>query len=276
MEKITYSVTMPTLGNHGLLPQAIESVLAAQSREMELIVVYNGRPAEAEAVRRSLSGFGLRWSATPKPYGIARANNHGFRESRGAYVVFMHDDVIIGQTDWLERLREVLDHDGRVGMVGGCEAKYIDRSPERAPQRIAGAQVCDWSPTIAMARRRDLEEDGLFDEFYLVGLEDQDWALSFRRKVFDVVCRPIVHRHVGTKGSYSAFLEDKALLDYYSKEGIRERYFLNKNRDVLSPEFVARGLRKWGSWDRDWKRSWWIKLYLKYYFKRARGLFKLR
>jgi len=274
MEQITYSVIMPTLGNHGLLPRAVESVLAAPARELELIVVYNGRPAEADEVRRRLSGYGLRWSAAPKPYGIARANNQGFRESRGAYVVFMHDDVIVGQPDWLERLREVLDRDGRVGMVGGCEAKYIDRSPAPAP--ASGAQACDWSPTISMARRRDLPEGGPFDEFYLVGLEDKDWALSFRRRGLDVVCRPVAHRHVGTKGSYSAFLEDKALLDYYTKEGIRERYFLDKNRDVLAPEFVARGLRKWGSRDRDWGKSWWIKLYLRYYLERARGLFRAR
>jgi GT2 family glycosyltransferase len=276
MAQITYSVIMPTLGNHAVLPQAVASVLASPPREMELIVVYNGRPAEAQEVRRRLSGYGLHWSATPEPYGISRANNHGFRESRGAYVVFMHDDVVIGQPDWLERLREVLDGDGGVGMVGGSEAKYIDRCPERAPQRAGEAQACDWSPTISMARRRDLQEGCLFDEFYLVGLEDQDWALSFRRKGLDVACRPIAHRHAGTKGSYSAFLEDKALLDYYTKEGVRQRYFLDKNRDVLAPEFVAEGLRKWGSRDRDWRKSWWIKLYLKYYFQRARGLLKFR
>jgi hypothetical protein len=96
-------------------------------------------------------------------------------------------------------------------------------------------------------------------------LEDKDWALGFRRKGLKVFFRPVDHVHVGTKGSYTLFLENKALLDYYTREGVRERYFLAKNRDVLDPAYVARGRTQWGRRDRDWRKSWWMKLYIRYF-----------
>jgi hypothetical protein len=122
-----------------------------------------------------------------------------------------------------------------------------------------------------MARRADLAPEGPFDEFYLVGLEDKDWALGFRRRNLLVGCLPVAHEHLGTKGSYSAFLEDRALLDYYTREGVRERHFLQKNRDVLDAGYVAAGLQKWGTRDRNWRKSWWMKLYLQYWWRALTG-----
>ena len=220
---------------------------------------------------------GLRVIQTTEYGGISKTCNEAFRASCGAYVAFLHDDVILRDPEWYPRLRRVLDERPDVGMVGGSEAKYIDRSPgEIAPLDDSGTvRECDWAPTISLVRRATLEEGGLFDEFYLVGLEDKDWALGFRRRHLKVAFRPVLHEHIGCQGSYSLFKKRIAFLDYYSKEGQRERHFLEKNRDILKPSYYEASMRKWGGIERDWRRSWWKSLYLKHYAARLADLLKL-
>jgi glycosyltransferase involved in cell wall biosynthesis len=265
------SIVIPTLGNHAVLFETLDSLRRHGGNSAEVLVVCNAPEAAAEALGKEVSARHpeVRTLVTPRPYGIAQACNVGWRAARGDKVVFMHDDVLLRDDAWLGRLSEVLDHRPDVGMVGGSEGKFLDRTPETATGSWQDARECDWSPTISMTRKSCLADGCLFDEKYEVGLEDKDWALSFRRRGLKVFFRPVDHVHVGTRGSYTLFLENKALLDYYTREGVRERYFLAKNRDVLAPAYVARGLAKWGRRDRDWGKTWWVKLYLRYYLRRV-------
>jgi len=231
-------------------------------------------PSGAEQWERYVHSLhpALRFIRTTGSYGIARANNSGFNASHGQYIVFIHDDLLILQKDWLNTFRRILDEHPEVGMVGGSEAKFIDRSPEEASWIEAGLKECDWAPTLSMVRRCHLEQGLLFDEFYRVGMEDKDWALQFRRQGLKVAYIPIAHHHIGCQGSYVAFFSDRSLLDGYTKEGVRERYFLEKNKDVLKPEYYTAQMDKWSGRDRDWRRTWWMKLYLKYYIYRIVGV----
>lgn len=258
-----YSIVIPTLGNHDILWQTLDHLHRTDLSAAELIVVYNGLPENRNKVERSLAERfpSVRLVVTPEPYGIARAYNLGARVGSGRFVAFLHDDVLIDEPRWLSLLTGVLERRTDVGLVGGSEPKYTDRSPSALGELEPGLVECDWSPTISVVRRSDLETCS-FDEFYLVGLEDKDWALSFRRKGLKVICRKIPHTHVGTKGSYTLLLNDRRLLDYYSKEGVRERHFLTKNKDVLNDIYLRAGWKKWGRWDRDWRKTWWIKLYV--------------
>jgi len=258
-----YSIVIPTMGNHDVLWQTLDYLHRTDLSQAEVIVVFNGRPQDREKVRNSLASRfpSVQWVSTAEPYGIARANNLGARAATGRFVAFLHDDVLIHEGGWLARLSELLTRRPDIGMVGGSEPKDIDRSATALGDIEPGVVECDWSPTISVARRSDLDTCA-FDEFYLVGLEDKDWALAFRRKGLKVVCRKVAHTHVGTKGSYSLFLNDRRLLDYYSKEGVRERYFLTKNKDVLAASYLRAGWKKWGHRDRDWRKTWWMKLYV--------------
>lgn len=258
-----YSVVIPTLGNHDILWQTLDHLQRTDLSAAEVIVVYNGLPEDQRKTERSLAERfpSVRLVVTPEPYGIARAYNLGARSGTGRFVAFLHDDVLIDDPRWLSLLADILDRRPDVGVVGGSEPKYTDRAPRAGGDLEPGVVECDWAPTISVVRRSDLATCS-FDEFYWVGLEDKDWALTFRRKGLKVVCRTLAHTHVGTKGSYGLLLNDRRLLDYYSKEGVRERYFLTKNKDVLAEPYQRAGWKKWGRWDRDWRKTWWMKLYV--------------
>lgn len=268
-----YSIVIPTLGNHDLLWQTLAHLQRTDLAGAEVIVVFNGLPENRNTVEHSLEERfpSVRLLVTPEPYGIARAYNLGARAGSGRFVAFLHDDVLIDEPRWLSLLTGVLERRSDVGLVGGSEPKYTDRSPSALGELEPGVVECDWSPTISVIRRSDFETC-FFDEFYLVGLEDKDWALSFRRKGLKVVCRKVAHTHVGTKGSYTLLLNDRRLLDYYSKEGVRERHFLTKNNDVLDETYLRAGWKKWARWDRNWRKRWWMKLYVhSFYLKIKRA-----
>ncbi len=274
------SVIVPTLANHDNFLASCESIAANLPQDSELLIAYNGKADGLAGVKSRLAHLPAARVLQATEYGgISKTCNEALRASSGEYVAYFHDDVILKDPQWFAKLRRVLDTRPDVGMAGGSEAKYIDRSAaELPPAGPDGVTECDWSPTISLTRRSTMEAGCLFDEFYLVGLEDKDWALAFRRKGLKVGYFPVEHEHIGNQGSYSLFTGEKSFLDYYSKEGPRERYFLQKNKDVLKPAYYDASWEKWSAMDRNWKKKWWKVLYLRHYRTRMwealRGLFK--
>ncbi|MFH1618267.1 MAG: glycosyltransferase [bacterium] len=271
------SVIIPTLANHGYFVKSCESLVSCTRADAEFIVVYNGDSRGTGSAEKLLGHIPrLRIVRTPEYSGISRACNEGFRLSSGAYVAFMHDDLLLQDKSWYEKLRGILDAHPDVGMVGGSEPKYIDRFPAEISGSGAPPEYteCDWSPTLSLARRSDLKNGCLFDESYLMGLEDKDWALCFRRKKLKVAFLPVRHEHPGCQGSYALFRRKIRFLDYYSKEGRRERYFIEKNSDVLKPEYCETSLLKWSGKERNWRKKWWKELYLRHYAFRIAEAFR--
>ena len=279
--RMELSVIVPTLANHGNFIRSCESIAANIPPDAEFFLAYNGEAAGFGELKDRLKHLPrVRVIQTTEYGGISKACNEAFKISSGAFVAILHDDVILNDPDWYPKLKRVLETRPDVGMVGGSEAKYIDRSPgEIPPLDASGApRECDWSPTISLVRKATLEDGCLFDEYYLVGLEDKDWALGFRRKNLKVAFYPVLHEHIGCQGSYSLFTKKISFLDYYSREGRRERYFLEKNKDILKPSYYEASLRKWGGRERDWRKKWWKALYVKHYAARLaeflRALFR--
>lgn len=250
------SIIIPTLANHDYLCQTLESLSKLSFNNYEIIVSYNGSKEKSKEIEGKITKYKNTIFFQATEYGeIAKSCNEAFRISKGNYIAFVHDDVVIEEKDWDIKLKEVLDKYLEIGMVGGSEAKYVDRKKDEVKQNYDELIECDWSPTISMTKREYMLMGCMFDEFYLVGMEDIDWAISFRRIRKKVVLRKILHNHIGNIGSYSLFEENKNFLDYYSKEGPRVRYFLNKNKDVLSKEYYEKAMEFWKDKDRNSKKA---------------------
>jgi len=280
-----YSIIIPTLANHKFFYDCLLSIYDTSSNQSEVIVAYNGSNELISKIKEIIEKkikISERFIIKQfTPYGgIAKTCNEAYKISKGQYICYVHDDVMILEKNWEEKLSKILDNYPTVGMIGGSEAKYIDRTPNETEKiKISENEYiieCDWSPTISMTKREYMEKGAFFDEFYLCGLEDKDWALSFRRMGKKVFFYPIKHKHIKNQGSYSLFKENIYFLEYYSKEGPRERYFLNKNKDILKKEYYEREFNKWKNMDRNTKKSWWKKLYVKYYLNKVKNLFKIK
>lgn len=277
-----YSIIIPTLANHDFFLKSLESIIKNSSSDSEIIVAYNGNMDHFNELKKNISHIDIHRNLKifqAKPFGgIAKTCNDAFKISNGKYICYVHDDVLIFEKNWEEKLSSILDKYPEIGMIGGSQAKYIDRNKDEC-QKIKISEneyiyECDWSPTISMTKRDYMEMGCAFDEFYLCGLEDADWAISFRRIKKKVFYRAVKHKHIGNQGSYSLFKNNLDFLSYYAKEGPRVRYFIEKNKDILSKDYIDAEMKKWKNSDINLKKSWWKKLYIKYFLNKILKIFQ--
>ena len=87
---IQISVIIPTYNRAHLIRQAIDSVLAQQVPDVEIIVVDDGSTDETEAIVRSYAG-NVQYLRTNNA-GVAHARNVGTRHARGRFLTYLDSD----------------------------------------------------------------------------------------------------------------------------------------------------------------------------------------
>ena len=185
------SVVMAAYKCRPYIGQAIGSVLAQTYTNLELHVIDDGSTdGTAEEVAPFLSDSRVRYHYQANG-GQTVAKNAGIRQSRGEFVAFCDaDDLWLPHKLALQVPR--FAHDERVGVVytrsGRMDAQgvrlAIDQSD--APPCPSGNVTQDLFRTnfvpfgTAVIRRRCLDELGVFDERYRMGI---DWELWLRVSV---------------------------------------------------------------------------------------------
>jgi ADP-heptose:LPS heptosyltransferase/GT2 family glycosyltransferase len=116
------SIIMPTCSARGLVRRAIASIRAttapafAGGPAVEIVVLDNTPPAD-RASRTWLRRNADIVVDMPGPFNWSRFNNAGAAAARGAFLLFLNDDIEMPQQDWLEVLLEQAVRP-EVGVVG--------------------------------------------------------------------------------------------------------------------------------------------------------------
>ncbi|HEU5104454.1 MAG TPA: glycosyltransferase [Solirubrobacterales bacterium] len=162
------SVVIPCFRQAHFLPEAIESVLAQDHPEIEVIVVDDGSPDNVEAVAGRYPGVR---SLRQENGGLAAARNAGLEQARGRFLLFLDaDDRLLPEAIGLglEQLRgdpEAMMAAGTWKLIGE-EGEPIPADPPRQPLEAYPAllESCFISTPAAVLYRRELfEEIGGFD-----------------------------------------------------------------------------------------------------------------
>lgn len=126
------TVVVATMGPPELLSRCLDSVLASDHPNFELLVV-DSRPAEAiiEPMLTRLYGDNarVRYVQEPQP-GLSRARNTGLLFARGDVVVFADDDVTVDQ-QWLRSVASEFENDETVAcVVGLTQPAELNTAPQ--------------------------------------------------------------------------------------------------------------------------------------------------
>ncbi len=185
------SVVMATYKCRPYIAQAIGSVLAQTYRHLELHVIDDGSTdGTAEEVAPFLSDSRVHYHYQSNG-GQTVAKNAGIRRSRGEFIAFCDaDDVWLPHKLALQVPRFARDE--RVGVVYTRSGR-MDARGARLPIDLSDAPACPSgvvTPDLftinfvpfgtALVRRRCLDELGMFDEQYRMGI---DWELWLRVSV---------------------------------------------------------------------------------------------
>ena len=212
------SVIIPSYNHAHFLPRAVDSVLAQDYGNVEIVVVDDGSTDDTATVAARY-GDRIRY-VHQENRGLAGARNTGLREARGEIVFFLDaDDEVHGDT--LGRLEEALSRAGEAFALVACLPRLVSWSEGELtgrpvelpppPSPPPGAEFIEvtWRdlvvgsrfPCTVLARRSVFEADdcGEFDEGYgRLGCEDRDmWIrIAARHRIAMLPERLVtLHRH---------------------------------------------------------------------------------
>jgi len=185
----------------------LQSLLSSTARPLEIINVDNGSQDETPAmlqawkVQAAAAGIEVQSINFDTNVGAIRGRNAAMEVARGDYFVFLDNDTVVAQADWLERLQSFLEGNLHCAIVApkllfpwqpfdiecsGCAVsprgriQYLGRGQARdaltEPFMVQCAISAAW-----MMPRRVYDAAGALDEVYSpVQYEDLDYCYRVR------------------------------------------------------------------------------------------------
>lgn len=196
------SVIVPTFRRYGPLLDSLADLLRQQGPSFEIIVADQNDewPADIEPRRSALAADPrVRW-LTIRPPGVVAARNEAVRQSAGEILVFIDDDVVIRNPQFLARHVECYQDSNIAGVIGreraadaANDGQVDPRPPEDWSDRVPVAQVfgfgrdgdraaivCTFSTCNGSVRRSAFLAVGGFDENFSGNSYGDDYDLALR------------------------------------------------------------------------------------------------
>ena len=204
------SVIIPTYNRATMVVEAVESVLAQEASNFELIVVDDGSNDDT-ADRLGLYGHRLRYYKQSNT-GVSGARNRGLELCRAPFIAFLDSDDL-----WLpDKLRLQHQYLVKHPEVQICQTEEVwwrkgrRVNPKKHHQKPSGdifrrsLDLCLVSPSAVMVRRELFETVGYFDE-ELPAAEDYDlWLRVAVDYLVPLLPEPLVIKRGGHPDQLSA------------------------------------------------------------------------
>ena len=253
------SVIIPNFNRDAPMRRAVESVLAQQGVDFELLVVDDGSDLPPEELYRQVRQAGHRVLLGQRRSGPGPARNRGAQEARGHYLAMLDSDDC-----WLSgklaRQVESLRRSGlRVGQVG--EEWYRDGvrvEPLKAHRAAAGdlyhrslRAICVSGSSVMVERDLFLEMGG-FDEELFVCEDYEFWLRVAARERFDFVDEPLVVKRGGHPDQLSKVFPAmdrfrlRALAKGLTSGAFGERWEAARDELIRKSGILAKGSSKRG------------------------------
>jgi glycosyltransferase involved in cell wall biosynthesis len=208
------SVLMPSYNCARYLPEAIESVLAQDFRDFELVILDDRSTDSSNEVLESYARRDerIRYRLNERNLGLVENSNACLREARGKYVKFLHsDDKLTRPTALAQMLalleghpdaslavcgREIIDENSQRVRIKGFAGRQLTVSgAEAIAQTVGTGSNLIGEPSCVLFRRADAERG--FDPHYrqLVDLEMWFHLLRSGGLVYTPECLCAFRRH---------------------------------------------------------------------------------
>jgi len=286
-QAIDLSLIIVSYNVRELLEQCLKSVNSQQltvnsnslftvhrSLVTETVVVDNASSDDSAAIVREKFPS-VQLIANKENRGFAAANNQGFAESRGRYVMMLNPDTVVREGA-LETLVKFMDAHPRAGACGGklvfpdgslqhsafhfptLAQIFLDFSPVNwrlIESRINGRYPRSWyvrgepfridHPLGAdfLVRREAAEQVGWLNEKYFLNCEEIDWAMRIQRAGWEIWCVPqaeIVHYEAQSKKQF----RDESFVNLW-----RARFYLFNKHYSRAFNWAMRWIVRAGLWN---------------------------
>jgi glycosyltransferase involved in cell wall biosynthesis len=218
------SVIIPTYNRGWTLNEAVDSVLAQDFTDFELIVADDGSTDNTQDILSSYKEDIIVLKQNNK--GVSSARNRGIASASGRFIAFLDSDDL-----WLpQKLSIQVDffNANPEALICQTEEKWIRNSifvnPKKRHRKLSGyifeqsLYLCLVSPSAVMMKRSLFEKTGIFDES-LPACEDYDMWLrvSSRYPVYLIDTQLIIKR-----GGHADQLSRSSGLDRYRIQSLKK------------------------------------------------------
>ncbi|MBN2452802.1 MAG: glycosyltransferase [Candidatus Omnitrophica bacterium] len=242
------SIIIAVWNQLGYTKLAVESILRNSAGiPFELIIIDNGSRPE---VKQYFDGINdkapLTYIRNDRNLGPIRAINQGIAAARYDYIMVIHNDVIIMDERWLQKIAEVMDKDPKIGIAGLAGRKEIYKNGcvnesslrhnlqnedlnEPMDEDVSDVAVVDG---LCFTMRRQLLEriKGLDESYGFMHCYDLDVSLASIAAGYRNVVVNVEAMHVGNGG------RSRRASEY--KEYVKDDYgLLKKNCRILSDKW---------------------------------------
>jgi glycosyltransferase involved in cell wall biosynthesis len=206
------SVIIPTYNRGWIIKEAIDSVLAQDFKDFELIVVDDGSTDNTSEVFASY-GNDIK-VLFQKNKGVSAARNRGIAEASGQFIAFLDSDDL-----WLpQKLSTQVEFFNQVSEAFICQTEEIwirngrRVNPKKRHKKASGMifkpslELCLVSPSAVMIRRSLFDRVGRFDET-LPACEDYDlWLRISCRFPVHLIDTPLIIKRGGHDDQLSSMI----------------------------------------------------------------------
>ncbi len=218
------SVIIPTYNRGWILKETIDSVLAQDFTDFELIVVDDGSTDNTQGILNSYKEDIVILRQDNK--GVSSARNKGIASASGQFIAFLDSDDL-----WLsQKLSVQVDffNTNPDALICQTEEKWIRNgirvNPKKRHKKFSGdifepsLYLCLVSPSAVMIKRSLFEKTGMFDET-LPACEDYDmWLrISCRYPVY-LIDTPLIIK----RGGHADQLSRSSGLDRYRIQSLKK------------------------------------------------------
>jgi glycosyltransferase involved in cell wall biosynthesis len=267
------SVVIPTYNYARYLPEAIESVLAQEFRDFELIIVDDCSTDDTAAVVRPFCERDrrVRFSVNPKNLGMVDNWNHCLQQARGDYIKILAGDDKLFHPQSLGKMIALLEKNPSAALASSAraiideESKVVDLQAPLADGLQQGRDVITaclmangknivGEPSVVLFRKSDVQRG--FDPQYRQVVDVEMWFHLLEKggliytseplTAFRVHSRQVTEHNTNTGlawNEHARFLADWALRDSYPPEvALPILRHLRRSRgkvpDASSPEIL--------------------------------------
>ena len=243
------SVIIPCYNKLELTRNCVNSLNQITGADIEVIVIDSGSTDNTADFLKTLKEK-FRYRLNQENIGLVRAFNQGASMGKYETLVFMHNDVIIHDNDWTDKIKNMLDCGGNIGIVGFYGARKIFKDGRFSGRSIVHSkfengnlrhdcmEVAVVDGLFMAMKKKIYEQIGKFDEGYTMHYYDKDISLKayingYRNYVLNI---PFTHIGAGTRSTV------KAEADTMLRDKMKN-IFIEKWKDCLPLDVRTKGER---------------------------------
>ncbi|BCU69048.1 glycosyltransferase family 2 protein [Stygiolobus caldivivus] len=246
------SIIIPTSNAEDTIEKVLNSIISQDFKEFEIIIIDNGSEDKTEEIVKKFSEqnkANIKYFKYEHKLGHAGAINEGISKASGDLVLILHDDLVLGESNWLSEMVKVMEKD-EVGIASSLFVTPVRKLNSIINKAFSYIYILGWHDTKVdlgvqevmytglnndMIKRKVIEKVGYPDNTYKYGMHDIDYSERVKRAGYKIVLNAKVHvEHL--LSSYQRSLKGhikKAWQYGYPSSVIMKRYGYLPNLDNM-------------------------------------------